>query len=151
MMPPDDRAAPPLLDHHARGRNRATALVLVAVWAGLAWLLIGLDAAPWIVAGLALFTIPALWDLVSDRPSGLTLTQDTLHFYSGQRRDTIAHRQIKAVRLDRRLDLSYRVSIVLRDDRRIRLPQDCLPRTDQLEAALTRAGISVQRHPFSLL
>lgn len=150
-MPPDDRVVTPLLDHHARGRNSATVLAVVAVWAFLALLLIGLEAAPWIVAGLALFTVPALWDLVSDRPSGLTLTQDSLHWYSGRQRDTIAHRQIKAVRLDRRLDLSYRVSIVLHDDRRIRLPQECLPRTDHLEAALTRAGINVQRHPFSLL
>ena len=150
MSGPPDPAAP-LLEHHARGRNARTALVLAGVWALLITLWRGFDAAPWIVAGLGLFTLPALWDLLSDRPSGLILTDDHLQWHSGQQGDTIPCARIKAVRLDRRLDLSYRVSVVLRDDRRIRLPHDCLPDTGRLEAALQRAGIRVERHPFSLL
>lgn len=140
-----------LLDHRTRGRNTRTAWVLAAVWTILAVLLLAFDAAPVIVAGLWIFTLPALWDLVSDRPSGLRLTEDGLHWFSGARSDTIPRDRIKAVRLDRRLDLSFRVSIVLRDDRRMRLPQDCLPQIPALDAALTRAGIRVERHPFSLL
>lgn len=140
-----------LLDHRMSGRNARTGLVLAAVWAVLGLMLVVLDAALWIVAGLALFTLPALWDLVSDRPSGLTLTQDSLHWWSGKQSDTIPLARIKAVRLDRRLDLSFRTSIVLHDDRRIRLPQDCLPEVPRLESALIRAGIRVERHPFSLL
>lgn len=140
-----------LLDHHSPGRNPRTALVLAGVWAVLVLLVVVLDAALWIVAGLALFTLPALWDLVTDRASGLRLTGDSLHWFSGRRSDTIPLAQIKAVRLDRRLDLSYRTSIVLRDDRRIRLPQECLPDIPVLETALTQAGLRVERHPFSLL
>ena len=140
-----------LLDHRARGRNGRTAAVVAAVWAVLVLLLTVLDAAPAIVAGMGLFTLPALWDLVSDRPSGLTLTEDSLHWFSGKQADTIPLPRIKAVRLDRRLDLSFRVSVVLRDDRRIRLPQECLPPIPLLETALTRAGLRVERHPFSLL
>ena len=140
-----------LLDHHSRGRNPRTALVLAGVWGALLLLVVLLDAALWIVAGLGLFTLPALWDLVTDRASGLTLTQDSLHWFSGARSDRIPLARIKAVRLDRRLDLSTRVSVVLRDDRRIRLPQDCLPQVPALEAAVLRAGIRVERHPFSLL
>lgn len=145
------QAHPPLLDHRLRGRNPRTAVVLLGVWVALLLFWVGLDAAPWIMIGLALFTLPALWDLVTDRPSGLRLTDDSLHWFSGRRSDTVPLAQIKAVRLDRRLDLSYRVSIVLRDDRRIRLPQDCLPEIPTLDAALTQAGIRVERHPFSLL
>jgi hypothetical protein len=140
-----------VLDHRARGRTVRTALVLTGVW-GLLLLLLGVfDAAPWIIGGMGLFTLPALWDLVSDRPSGLRLTEDSLHWFSGKQADTIPLPRIKAVRLDRRLDLSFRVSVVLRDDRRIRLPHDCLPPIPQLETALTRAGLRVERHPFSLL
>jgi hypothetical protein len=140
-----------LLDHRARGRNGRTAAVVATVWVVLVLLLTVLDAAPAIVAGLGLFTLPALWDLVSDRPSGLTLTEDSLHWFSGKQADTIPLPRIKAVRLDRRLDLSFRVSVVLRDDRRIRLPQECLPPISLLETALTRAGLRVERHPFALL
>jgi hypothetical protein len=140
-----------LLEHHTTGRNPRTALALAGVWGVLALLVMVLDAAVWIVAGLALFTLPALWDLVTDRAAGLRLTGDGLHWFSGRRSDTIPRARIKAVRLDRRLDLSYRVSITLHDDRRIRLPQESLPPIPVLEAALIQAGIRVERHPFSLL
>lgn len=141
----------PLLDHRSTGRNGRTALALAGVWVILALLLVVLDAAGWIVAGLAIFTLPALWDLVSDRASGLRLTGRDLHWFSGAKADTIPLARIKAVRLDRRLDLSYRVSVVLHDTRRIRLPQDCAPPIPVLEDALRRAAVPVERHPFSLL
>lgn len=151
MSAPPATAAPVMLDHRAQGRNRRTALVLLGVWALLAALVLLIDAAPWIVAGVALFTLPALWDLVSDRAAGLVLTGEDLRWFSGRQQDNIPHLRIKAVRLDRRLDLSYRVSVVLKDDRRIRLPQECLPEIDILARALEEAGIRVERHPFSLL
>jgi hypothetical protein len=140
-----------LLDHRNTGRTPRTALVLAGVWAVFVLLVLVLDAALWIVAGLALFTLPALWDLVTDRAAGLVLTGDSLHWFSGRRSDTIPLARVKAVRLDRRLDLSYRTSIVLSDDRRIRFPQECLPDIPVLEAALVKAGVRVERHPFSLL
>ncbi|MFU8865853.1 MAG: hypothetical protein ACNA7O_18235 [Rhodobacterales bacterium] len=143
--------APPLLDHRNRGRNQRTALVLLGVWGLLVALVVLFDAALWIVAGFALFTLPALWDLASDRAAGLVLTGENLNWFSGRQHDNIPHLRIKAVRLDRRLDLSYRVSVVLKDDRRIRLPQECLPQIDTLARALEQAGIKVERHPFSLL
>lgn len=143
--------SPPLLDFQARGRNSSTAWVLAAVWSGLAALVITVDASVWIVAGFALFTLPAVWDLVADRPSGIRLDAEGLHWHSGRHQQNIPLARIKAVRLDRRLDLSFRVSLVLHDNRRIRLPQECLPPIDRLDAALRQAGLRVERHPFSLL
>jgi hypothetical protein len=140
-----------VLDHRNTGRTPRTALVLAGVWGVLILLVVVLEAAIWIVAGLALFTLPALWDLVTDRAAGLVLTGDSLHWFSGRRSDTIPLARVKAVRLDRRLDLSYRSTIVLSDDRRIRIPQECLPDIPVLEAALVKAGVRVERHPFSLL
>ncbi len=151
MTAPPAPAAPPLLDHRNRGRNPRTALVLLGIWGLLVGLVLLFDAALWIVAGFALFTLPALWDLASDRVAGLVLTGQDLHWFSGRQEDTIPHLRIKAIRLDRRLDLSYRVSVVLTDDRRIRLPQECLPQIDTLARACEEAGIRVERHPFSLL
>jgi len=142
---------PALLRHQTRGRNLRTAFVLVAVWAGLAAMLIALDAALWIVAGLALFTLPALWDLVSDRASGLALDLQALHWHSGKQNHVVPLTGIRTVRLDRRLDLSFRVSLILHDGRRIRLPHDCLPQIERLDKALQQAGLRVERHPFSLL
>lgn len=140
-----------LLTYQYQGRNRRTALSVAAVLAGLSGLVLVFQAAWWIIAGLALFTLPAIWDLVSNRTAGLTLTETALHWHSGRRGDKIALHRIRTIRLDRRLDLTTRVSVVLQDSRRIRLPDDCLPDLDQLAAALARAAVKTERHPFSLL
>lgn len=141
----------PALEHCAQGRSWRTALVLALVWAGLIGMITLLDAAPWIVLGLALFTLPALWDFVSDRRSGLRLDAQALTWWSGARRGHVPLAQIRAVRFDRRLDLSMRVSLVLQDAGRIRLPQEALPEIERLEAALRASGVATERHPFSLL
>jgi hypothetical protein len=151
LVPEDPPETPPVLDYQARGRNSRTAWVLAAIWSALAALVITVNASLWIVAGLALFTLPAVWDLVADRPSGMRLDAQGLQWHSGRHMQQLPLARIKAVRLDRRLDLSLRVSLVLHDNRRIRLPQECLPRIDLLEDALGRAGLRVERHPFSLI
>jgi hypothetical protein len=151
MSCPLPSETPPMLEFQSRGRNSRTAWVLAAIWSALAALVITVDASLWIVAGIALFTLPAVWDLVADRPSGMRLDAEGLHWHSGRHQQDIPLARIKAMRLDRRLDLSFRVSLVLHDNRRLRLPHECLPRIDQLESALKQAGLRVERHPFSLI
>lgn len=137
--------------HQTSGRNRRTIGVLVAIYAGLAFVLLFLQAAPWIVALLILPTLPALWDIASNRPSGLSLGNGKLSWYSGKRRWEIPFDQIDHLRFDTRLDMSVRVSAVTRDKRRIRLAYDALPHHRALEAAAIAQGLRVERHHFSLL
>ena len=42
-----------------------------------------------------------------------------------------------------------RVTLVLRDGRKLRLPQDVVPPGDALETTLQAAGIRTERHPFT--
>lgn len=140
-----------MLTYQTSGRNRRTAVIVAAVLAGLAALLVIFQASVWIIAGLALFTLPAIRDLVLDRTAGLTLTPAYLDWHSGAHGDRIDLHRIKAVRLDRRLDLTTRVTVLLLDGRRLRLPDDCLPQPDRLEAVLQQAGVTTERHPFSFL
>ena len=138
------------LDHHARARRARTVAVLLAVWAGLAALWWWLNAAWWIVAALALVTLPALWEVLTDRRAGLHLDGERLRWHSGPRGDEVALAALDHVRLDTRLDLSVRVTLVLRDGRRIRLPHACVPPHRALEAALADAGVETRRHHFGL-
>ena len=133
------------------GRNRRTILVLVAVYAALIALLLGLQAAPWIVALLMLPTLPAVWDVATNRRSGLRLGGGRLSWYSGKRRWEIPLSDIDHLRFDTRLDLSVRVTAITRDGRKARLAYDALPPHRALEAAATAQGIKVQRHHFTLI
>ena len=137
--------------YQASGRDRRTILVVTVFWIGLAFLYFALHAAGWIVAILGFFSLPAVWDIISDRPSGLELSDTRIKWYSGAREHETELANIKSVRFDTRLDFSVRVSLVLRNDRKVRLPYDCLPPHRELEGRIKARGIKTERHHFTLL
>lgn len=139
------------LTFNATGRSPRTAAVVGAVWLGLLALWLVLDAAPWVVGFLALFTLPACWDLLRNPPSGLTLTQTDISWHSGTRKATVELQEIDHVRLDTRLDFSVRVTLVLVSGAKLRLPFEATPPHQSLEDALNAQGIKTQRHHFQLL
>lgn len=137
--------------YQTRGRNPRTALTVAGVWCLLAVLYIRFDAAPWVLAIVAAFTLPALWDLLRNPPAGLEMNDTTLLWFSGARDAQIPWSEIKLVRLDTRLDLSVRATVVLTSGRRVRAPFEATPPADTLEFELKARDIPVERHHFSLL
>ena len=133
-----------------QGRSRTTIWVLVLVYAAFLAAILHLDAALWIVALLALPTLPALWDIWKNPQSGLELTERSLDWWSGSRRASIALNEVDHFRFDTRFDFSVRVSMMSKEGRRIRLPQESLPPNKVFEAELQQRGQSVQRHHFVL-
>lgn len=140
-----------MLEYRRIGRSRRNITVFAAVWAVLLGLLILVDAAPWIIAFLGMFTLPLLWEIIRNPVSHLTLDDGALAWHSIVSADRVPLSMIDKVRFDRRLDLSMRVSLLLTDGRKIRLPHDALPPPERLEQALQTRGIHTERHPFSLM
>ncbi len=139
------------LTYSAQGRSPRTAAVVGVVWLALLALWLILDATPWIVAFLALFTLPACWDLLTNPPSGLTLTADSVRWHSGKRHASVKLEEIDHVRLDTRLDFSVKVTLVLKTGAKLRLPFEATPPHLQLEQAFEAQGIKTRRHHFQLM
>lgn len=137
-------------EHVTHGRDRKTLLILMGLYLALLVLYIHFDAALWVLGLLAAFTLPALWDLYTNRSAGLTLDDTTLRWFSGNRGSTIALEEIKTIRLDTRLDLSVRATVIPHQGRKIRLPYEATPPHQDLEEALTTRGVTTERHHFSL-
>lgn len=133
------------------GRSLRAILILAGVYAALVCAWIFLDAAWWIVVFLALFTLPALWDVYTNRRSGLRLTDRQLEWWSGRGSAQMDLTEIDHMRFDTRLDFSVRVSAVTPDRQRIRLPYEALPPHKTLEAECQSRGMKTERHHFSLL
>lgn len=144
-------AHPGTFRHQNTGRNRATLITVIAVWAamGLAWQM--LEASLILVSLAGFATLPALFDLASGRRSGVEIAPEVLSWFSGSRKGEVALHALDHVRLDTRLDFSVRASAVLTNGRKLRLPLEAIPPADTFEAALSARGITVQRHHFSLL
>jgi hypothetical protein len=134
-----------------QARSRKTLLIVVSIWVALVAAWIWLDAALWIVAFLAAFTLPAVSDLIRNPLSGLTLNNQTLSWFSGRRNGTLELSEIDHIRLDTRLDFSVRVTAVLTTGRKIRLPFESTPPHQAFQNALEARGVKTQRHHFQLL
>lgn len=132
------------------GRTPGTLAILIVIYAVLISAVIMLDAAWWLMAGLALLTLPALWDLWRDPSAGLKLDRDRLDWHSGRRSGSVALHRIDHMRFDTRLDFSVRVTAILKGDKRIRLPYEVLPPHKEFEKTLSSHGIPVERHHFTI-
>lgn len=124
--------------------------MVAAVWLALIAAYVVIEASPVILAIVALFTLPALWDLATNPLVRLSLTPQTLDWQRGKDKVTIPLNTIDHIRLDTRLDLSVRATVVLRSGQRLRLPPDTMPPHRPFEHALHAAGVSTLRHHFSL-
>jgi len=133
-----------------RGRSARIFMVLIVIYAALAGAVILVDASPWLMAALALPTLPALWDLYFDPGAGVRLDAERLTWHSRRRRVDLGLDEIDHMRFDTRWDFSVRVSAVLHDGKRLRLPHEALPPHRLFETAFVNLGVTVTRHHFSI-
>lgn len=132
------------------GRSRRALLALAAVYGVLGLLLIVFDAAPWLIGGIALFTLPALWDLWRNPAAGIILSDENLEWFSGRLDGNVDLAEIDRIRMDTRWDLSVRVTILTRDGKSLRLPQEALPPHRRMAAELTLRNVQIERHHFTV-
>ena len=129
---------------------RAVAMV-VLWWLVLILLYLALNASPIIVLGLAFISLPALFDIGAGTTSELRITGSEVAWRSGRRGAQLPRGQLKSVRLDTRLDLSLRMTLLTYQGGKVRLPYECVPVASVIEAALKEQGIPYERHHFTLL
>ncbi|MFK7876852.1 MAG: hypothetical protein AB8B71_13900 [Paracoccaceae bacterium] len=132
-------------------RSRATLIAIALTWAvcgaGLFWF----QAAAWIIALLALFTLPALWEIWSGASAGCELDPMKLKWHSGHHTAEIALHEIDHIRMVTRLDLSIRAAIILKSGKKLRMPAEATPPAKVFEPALAAFELTVRRHHFVML
>ena len=132
------------------GRSRKATSVLLIVYALVAYGVLVLDMARWIAAIVLAVTLPTVWDIATNRRAWLRLNDETLDVSSGKVSQSFALRDIDYVRLDTRLDFSVKATVVDLQERKNRLPYDCVPPVTEFEDALRARGVRVERHHFAL-
>lgn len=125
--------------------------MLAAWWLGLAAIYLLFDANEWIVLGLFAFTLPSLYDIGANSTARLDMDMHEIRWQSGKRGARLPRAQLKSVRLDTRLDLSLRMTLITTEGGKIRLPYECIPKAADIEEALSNLNIPFERHHFTLL
>jgi hypothetical protein len=147
--PPADARADYVFVRQAR--RGLTGLVLASVWGALLAAWIWLDAALWLIILVALFTLPAVRDLIANPSAGLTVTAHHMTWHTDRFDGALTLSEIDHIRLDTRMDFSVRATAVLRTGRRIRLPFEATPPHRDFEAEMQARGIAVKRFHFQLM
>ncbi|AKS45693.1 hypothetical protein SAMN05444287_0791 [Octadecabacter temperatus] len=134
--------------HERRGRRWGVALPLFGAWVAIFALWISLSAAWWIVVIAVAFTLPALWDVIRDTRTWVEVWPQRIVWGSALRSGETA--DIDHVRLDRKFDGGMKITLIHVGGTHTRLPPDVSPPVDAFQKALKDAGITAQRHPFSV-
>ncbi len=141
---------PPAYSFRRPSRNSRTVTILIVVYAVLLSLIILFDAAWWLIGLMALTTLPAIWDVFSDSTAGLELNGTDLRWFSGKRDGHLPLGDIDYFRFDTRWDFSVRVSAVLTNGKKVRLPDESVPAHRLFENTLIERGFRVERHHFRI-
>ena len=138
---------PPL--HHSRSaRSKAAYIALgiaLVVWFGLG----AIQAHPIILAVFILPPALLAWDLLKNDTSTFSLSDTEMTFGIGAAHTAIPLDQIDLVRLNRRLDFSWRITVRLNDGQRVRIPPPCIPPIAPFETALLDRNIKIDRVLFA--
>ena len=136
--------------YESQGRTPKSIAALV----GMLLVIVGLEfigTVWWIVVLVALISLPAALDVLLNVRSSLDLDDERLFWKNRSQEVTIPLFEIEKVRFDGRMDLSTRVTIVLRDGRKLRLPYDALPPHKELESELQSRDVRTERNAFTVL
>lgn len=117
--------------------------LLAGLWAiGAHWFVLVLLALPLVLLGL---------DLLRDTPSRFELSQTHLIFAHGNQKIALPLAEIDKIRLNRRLDFSWRVTVLMTDGRKFRLPPPCIPPMDAFEQALASRDVRQEKVLFAFV
>lgn len=138
------------LKHAHHGRNPRSILVLGLVSIGLIGLLsYGIH---WgIVAVLSFFVIPTLVDVVFNPVATFELDDKGIRWKNATQEAELGFHQIKSVHVATRLGVAFRITLIMYDDAKVRIPQDVLPPRVDFEAALEHQDIPVKRDRMRLI
>ena len=135
--------------HHARqGRSWRALGAIAAVWLAAALLHLRFDAALWITLPLLLLSMPATFEFWRGTTSGLTIDARGITWTSGARGETIPLARIEKVRLRTAMDFAQHATVETATSRH-RIPPECLPPGQTLDAQLARHKIPYDRRLFA--
>ena len=126
--------------YRARNASLGTWLLALVLWAAF-------DAAWWICAVVVPLSLPTALKFWRGAEAVLTLDARGLTWSSGQRVETITQARIESVRLRTAMDFAQRATVETATARH-RVPPECIPPGQTLDAALTAQGITFDRRLF---
>ena len=102
-----------------------------------------------VIIFLVLIVLPLAFDIGRNKKSGIKITSKEIIWFSGKFKGQIDLSDIYYVEFKKRLDLSHKIKLVDRNDNKILLPMEALPKINILKETLKLYKIRIIDKKFN--
>ena len=102
-----------------------------------------------VIIFLVLIVLPLAFDVGRNKKSGIKITNKEITWFSGKFKGQIYLSDILYVEFKKRLDLSYQIRLVDRNNNKILLPVEALPKINILKETLKLHSVTIVDKKFN--
>ena len=102
-----------------------------------------------VIIFLVLIVLPLAFDVGRNKKSGIKITNKEIIWFSGKFKGQIYLSDIYYVEFKKRLDLSHQISLVDRDNNKILLPVEALPKINIFKETLKLHSVTIVDKKFN--
>ncbi len=137
------------MDYKNSARSFKSFILLICYFSLILTLKYLINAHNFVIIFLVLIVLPLAFDIGRNKKSGIKISNKEITWFSGKFKGQIYLSDISSVEFKKRLDLSYRTRIVGRNNKKIVLPAEALPRINIFKETLKLYGIKFVDKKFN--
>ena len=137
------------MEHENSARSFKSLMLLICYFFIILSLKYLFTAHNFVIIFLVLIVLPLAFDVGRNKKSGIKITNKEIIWFSGKFKGQIYLSDIYYVEFKKRLDLSHQISLVDRDNNKILLPVEALPKINILKETLKLHSVTIVDKKFN--
>ena len=137
------------MEHENSARSFKSLILLICYFFIILSLKYLFTAHNFVIIFLVLIVLPLAFDVGRNKKSGIKITNKEIIWFSGKFKGQIYLSDIYYVEFKKRLDLSHQISLVDRDNNKILLPVEALPKINILRETLKLHSVTIVDKKFN--
>ncbi len=137
------------MEHENSARSFKSLILLICYFFIILSLKYLFTAHNFVIIFLVLIVLPLAFDVGRNKKSGIKITNKEIIWFSGKFKGQIYLSDIYYVEFKKRLDLSHQISLVDRNNNKILLPVEALPKINILKETLKLHSVTIVDKKFN--
>ena len=137
------------MEYENSARSLKSLILLIWYFSLILTLKYLITAHNFVIIFLILIVLPLAFDIGRNKKSGIKISNKEIIWFSGKFKGQIYLSDIYYVELKKRLDLSHQISLVDRNNNKILLPVEALPKINILEETLKLHSVTIVDKKFN--
>ena len=137
------------MEHENSARSFKSLILLICHFSIILSLKYLFTAHNFVIIFLVLIVLPLAFDVGRNKKSGIKITSKEIIWFSGKFKRQIYLSDIYCVEFKKRLDLSHQIRLVDRNNNKILLPVEALPKINILKETLKLHSVTIVDKKFN--